>query len=127
MTTDLFINALLPPTRKLISLPLRGADWKALRKNDKIDEATRDRTYAYWHFEAALKELYFGESFALSRRPTQFVDLYHPILLFRIPSKRSSGHSGQSRCEQKSGNYLRCQITLVLTGEGAVIANNASE
>lgn len=126
MTTDLFINALLPPTRKLISLPLRGADWKALRKNEKIDEATRDRTYAYWHFEAALKELYFGE-FALSHRLTQFILKYYPILVFRIPTKRSSGHSRQSRCQQKSGNYIRCQTTLVLAGEGAAIADNASE
>lgn len=61
VTTDLFINALLPPTRKLISLPLRGADWKALRKNQQIDEATKDKIYALWHFEATLKEQYFGE------------------------------------------------------------------
>lgn len=61
VTTDLFINALLPPTRKLLSLPLRGADWKALRKNQQVDETTKERIYAYWHFEAALKEQYFGE------------------------------------------------------------------
>lgn len=127
VTTDLFINALLPPTRKLISLPLRGADWKALRKNQEIDETTKERIYAYWHFEASLKEQYFGECRATdSTTPNQNQSLF--ILFFlRISPKRSSGDSGQPRCEQKSGNHLCGKVTFVLAGEGATAADDASE
>lgn len=59
--TELFISALLPPSRKLLTLQLRGADWKALRKDEDLEKATRDRVLAYWHFEQELKEHYFGE------------------------------------------------------------------
>lgn len=58
--TELFMSALLTPNRKLLSLPLRGADWKALKKNTDVERSTRDRVLAYWHFEAELKEQYFG-------------------------------------------------------------------
>lgn len=61
VTTDLFINALLPATRKLKSIAQRGADWKALKKNDSVDAATRGKVYAYWHFEENLKDQYFGK------------------------------------------------------------------
>lgn len=61
MATELFINALLPPDRKLISFALRGADWKALKKNDAIDKLTKDQIYAYWHFETIIKDQYFGK------------------------------------------------------------------
>lgn len=57
--TDLFINALLPPDRKLISFALRGADWKALKKNDSVDKTTKDEIYAHWHIENSFKDQYF--------------------------------------------------------------------
>lgn len=56
------MNALLPQYRKLIPLTLRGADWKLLRKNEEIEKSTKDKIFAYWHFEANLKEQYFGKS-----------------------------------------------------------------
>lgn len=56
--TDLFINALLPPNRKLISFALRGADWKALKKNDTVNKSTKDQIYAYWHLETVIKDQY---------------------------------------------------------------------
>ncbi|XP_031631249.1 CCAAT/enhancer-binding protein zeta [Contarinia nasturtii] len=59
VATDLFINALLPPDRKLLSFTLRGADWKALKKNDNVDKMTKDQIYAYWHFETIIKDQYF--------------------------------------------------------------------
>lgn len=55
------MNALLPQYRKLIPLTLRGADWKTLRKNDEVDQNLKNNIYAYWHFEATLKEHYFGK------------------------------------------------------------------
>lgn len=58
--TELFMSALLAPNRKLLSLPLRGADWKALKKMEDVQKSTKDRVLAYWHFEAELKEQYFG-------------------------------------------------------------------
>lgn len=61
VATDLFINALLPPDRKLVSFSLRGADWKALKKDDSVDKTTKDQIYAYWHFENAIKDQYFGK------------------------------------------------------------------
>lgn len=61
IVTELFISALLPPYRKLTSLPLRGADWKALKKSD-ADKSTKDKVLAFWHFEAMLKDLYFGKA-----------------------------------------------------------------
>lgn len=61
VATELFINALLPPNRKLVSFPLRGSDWKTLKKDDNIDKSTKDQIYAYWHFENAIKDQYFGE------------------------------------------------------------------
>lgn len=67
--TELFINALLPPDRKLLSIPMRGADWKALKKNDNVDKSTKDKVYALWHYEATLKENYFGEHRPSDSRP----------------------------------------------------------
>lgn len=61
VTTDLFIDALLPSARKLMSIAQRVNDWKSLKKNDRLDNATRERIYAYWFFEDALKGQYFGE------------------------------------------------------------------
>lgn len=58
--TELFISALLSPNRKLLSIPLRGADWKALKKNSNIEKSVKDRIFAAWHFEAELKEQYYG-------------------------------------------------------------------
>lgn len=57
--TQLFISGLLPPNRKLLSLQLRGADWKSLRRQSDIDKHAKDKIYAYWQYEAMLKEQYF--------------------------------------------------------------------
>lgn len=58
--TELFMSALLSPDRKFLSIPLRGADWKALKKNNNVEKNVKDRIYAAWHFEAELKEQYYG-------------------------------------------------------------------
>lgn len=57
--TDLFINSLLPPNRKLIPLCNRGNDWKVL-KGKTLDKATKDQLYAYWHYENELRDQYHG-------------------------------------------------------------------
>lgn len=57
--TDLFINSLLPPSRKLIPLQNRGNDWKVL-KSKTLDKATKDQIYAYWHYENELRDHYHG-------------------------------------------------------------------
>ncbi|XP_058462181.1 CCAAT/enhancer-binding protein zeta [Malaya genurostris] len=57
--TELMLNSIMPAFRKLISLPLRGADWKNIKKLD-IDRTLRDRIFAYWHFEDALRDVYFA-------------------------------------------------------------------
>jgi ribosome biogenesis protein MAK21 len=57
--TDLFINSLLPPNRKLIPLQNRGNDWKVL-KGKTLDKATKDQIYAYWHYENELRDQYHG-------------------------------------------------------------------
>ncbi|XP_055538744.1 CCAAT/enhancer-binding protein zeta [Wyeomyia smithii] len=56
--TELMLNSLLPPFRKLISIPLRGADWKNVRKQD-LEKGLRDQIFAHWHFEDALRDVYF--------------------------------------------------------------------
>lgn len=60
--TELFMDVLLPPHRKLMSVQLRGADWKKLKKS-KISKENQKRVLAYWYFENELKEHYFGECF----------------------------------------------------------------
>lgn len=55
------MSALLSPNRKLLSIPLRGADWKALKKNNNLEKNVKDRVLATWHFEAELKEQYYGK------------------------------------------------------------------
>ncbi|XP_073842108.1 nucleolar complex protein 1 [Musca autumnalis] len=57
--TDLWKEVLLPAFRKLYSIQMRGADWKALRKDSNITKEQQRRIYAYWHFENELKDLYF--------------------------------------------------------------------
>lgn len=85
------MSALLAPNRKLVSLPLRGADWKALKKNVDIDKTTKDRIMAYWHFEADLKEQYFGMP---EKKILEIVSLYFTdIFVYRVPEKCTSGHS----------------------------------
>lgn len=57
--TQLFISGLLPSNRKLLSIQLRGADWKALHKNNDLNKSIKDKIYAYWQYESLLKEQYF--------------------------------------------------------------------
>lgn len=56
---DLWKKVLLPPHRKLLSLQMRGADWKLVRKSTNLSKERQQRIYAYWHFENELKEHYF--------------------------------------------------------------------
>ncbi|XP_055373375.1 CCAAT/enhancer-binding protein zeta [Condylostylus longicornis] len=57
--TELFMEALIPSNRKLISFQLRGASWKFLKKQENMNKSIKNKIYAYWHFENRLKELYF--------------------------------------------------------------------
>ncbi|XP_037933758.1 uncharacterized protein F23B12.7 [Teleopsis dalmanni] len=57
--TDLWKEVLLPPQRKLLSLQMRGADWKTIRKDTLLTKEQQRRIYAYWYFENELKDHYF--------------------------------------------------------------------
>ncbi|XP_075160643.1 nucleolar complex protein 1 [Haematobia irritans] len=57
--TDLWKEVLLPAHRKLYSIQMRGADWKALRKDTLLTKEQQRKIFAYWHFENELKDLYF--------------------------------------------------------------------
>lgn len=46
----------MPAHRKLIPFQNRGNDWKNLKNDAKLDKSTKDKIYAYWHFENELKE-----------------------------------------------------------------------
>ncbi|XP_062540804.1 CCAAT/enhancer-binding protein zeta [Armigeres subalbatus] len=56
--SELMLNSVMPMDRKLVSIPLRGADWKNVKKQE-LEKGLRDRIYAYWHFEDALRDVYF--------------------------------------------------------------------
>ncbi|KAH8260442.1 hypothetical protein KR038_000069 [Drosophila bunnanda] len=56
--TDLWQEVLLPPNRKLLAVHTRGADWKKLKKDDKLRNEQKRRVYAYWYFEGELKDQY---------------------------------------------------------------------
>lgn len=89
--TELFISALLSPDRKLLSIPLRGADWKELKKNNNIEKSVKDRILAAWHFEAELKEQYYGAYRTV-------IELGQSITLFncRILEEHAGSDSRQS-------------------------------
>ncbi|XP_016995599.2 nucleolar complex protein 1 [Drosophila takahashii] len=55
---DLWQEVLLPPNRKLLAVHTRGADWKKLKKDEKLRNEQKRRIYAYWHFESELKDQY---------------------------------------------------------------------
>uniref|UniRef100_A0A1I8P2X1 CCAAT-binding factor domain-containing protein n=1 Tax=Stomoxys calcitrans TaxID=35570 RepID=A0A1I8P2X1_STOCA len=57
--TDLWKEVLLPSHRKLYSIQMRCADWKAVRKNTDLTKEQQRKIFAYWHFENELKDLYF--------------------------------------------------------------------
>ncbi|XP_019894741.2 uncharacterized protein F23B12.7 [Musca domestica] len=57
--TDLWKEVLLPAFRKLYSIQMRGADWKAVRKDTNLTKEQQRKIYAFWHFENELKDLYF--------------------------------------------------------------------
>lgn len=59
--TDLWKEVLLPAHRKLYSIQMRGADWKAVRKSTDLTKEQQRKIFAYWHFENELKDLYFGK------------------------------------------------------------------
>ncbi|KAH8239062.1 hypothetical protein KR032_000340 [Drosophila birchii] len=56
--TDLWQEVLLPPNRKLLAVHTRGADWKKLKKDEKLRNEQKRRVYAYWYFEGELKDQY---------------------------------------------------------------------
>ncbi|XP_016955525.1 uncharacterized protein F23B12.7 [Drosophila biarmipes] len=56
--TDLWHEVLLPPNRKLLAVHTRGADWKKLKKDERLRNEQKRRIYAYWHFESELKDQY---------------------------------------------------------------------
>uniref|UniRef100_A0A182WLV7 CCAAT-binding factor domain-containing protein n=1 Tax=Anopheles minimus TaxID=112268 RepID=A0A182WLV7_9DIPT len=58
--TELMLKSLMPPHRKLITLPMRGSDWKHLQKQTNLDKSRRDTIYAHWYFEDQLREHYFS-------------------------------------------------------------------
>ncbi|XP_052894316.1 CCAAT/enhancer-binding protein zeta [Anopheles moucheti] len=57
--TELMLKSLMPSHRKLITMPMRGSDWKHLQKQADMDKSERDTIYAHWHFEDQLREHYF--------------------------------------------------------------------
>ncbi|XP_055914000.1 CCAAT/enhancer-binding protein zeta [Eupeodes corollae] len=57
--TDLIIEVLLPAHRKLLSIPMRAADWKALKKDESLTKEQQRKIFAYWYFENELKDQYF--------------------------------------------------------------------
>lgn len=59
VVTDLFINSLLPPHRKLIPLLNRGNDWKVL-KSKTLEKSVKDQIYAYWYYENELRDHFHG-------------------------------------------------------------------
>lgn len=59
VVSELMLNSIMPAFRKLISIPLRGADWKNV-KNLDLEKGLRDRIFAHWHFEDMLRDIYFA-------------------------------------------------------------------
>uniref|UniRef100_A0A182MRX5 CCAAT-binding factor domain-containing protein n=1 Tax=Anopheles culicifacies TaxID=139723 RepID=A0A182MRX5_9DIPT len=58
--TELMLKSLMPSHRKLITLPMRGSDWKHLQKQTNLEKSERDKIYAHWYFEDQLREHYFS-------------------------------------------------------------------
>uniref|UniRef100_A0A182K074 CCAAT-binding factor domain-containing protein n=1 Tax=Anopheles christyi TaxID=43041 RepID=A0A182K074_9DIPT len=58
--TELMIKSLMPSDRKLITIPMRGSDWKNVQKLQTLEKPYRDKIYANWHFEDQLREHYFA-------------------------------------------------------------------
>uniref|UniRef100_A0A1Q3F313 Putative caatt-binding transcription factor/60s ribosomal subunit bioproteinsis protein n=1 Tax=Culex tarsalis TaxID=7177 RepID=A0A1Q3F313_CULTA len=59
VVAELMLNSIMPTFRKLVAIPLRGADWKNVKKQE-LGKELRDRIYAHWHFEDALRDVYFS-------------------------------------------------------------------
>ncbi|XP_058066364.1 CCAAT/enhancer-binding protein zeta [Anopheles bellator] len=59
VVTELMLKSLMPASRKLISIPLRGADWRNVQRQE-LPKSIRDPLLAHWHFEDRLRELYFN-------------------------------------------------------------------
>uniref|UniRef100_A0A2M4CLL2 Putative caatt-binding transcription factor/60s ribosomal subunit bioproteinsis protein n=1 Tax=Anopheles darlingi TaxID=43151 RepID=A0A2M4CLL2_ANODA len=57
--TELMLKSLLPSSRKLIPIPLRGADWRNVQRQE-LSKSIREPLLAHWHFEDQLRELYFN-------------------------------------------------------------------
>ncbi|XP_052872144.1 CCAAT/enhancer-binding protein zeta [Anopheles cruzii] len=59
VVTELMLKSLMPASRKLIAIPLRGADWRNVQRQE-LPKTVRDPLLAHWHFEDRLRELYFN-------------------------------------------------------------------
>lgn len=55
---DLFTTSILPADRKLVSLQQRGAAFRKLKANTKLEKSYKEKVYLYWHFENELKDRY---------------------------------------------------------------------
>uniref|UniRef100_A0A182P3E6 CCAAT-binding factor domain-containing protein n=1 Tax=Anopheles epiroticus TaxID=199890 RepID=A0A182P3E6_9DIPT len=58
--TELMMKSLMPTHRKLITIPMRGRDWKNVQNLQTLEKSMRDKIYAHWHFEDQLREHYFA-------------------------------------------------------------------
>lgn len=92
--TDLWVSVLLPSTRKLYPLGLRGTHWRKLMECSDIDDLQKRRICAYWYFENSLKEKYYGKFILaaiklgeLSNTSRKNIQFLFPFPLFRISSK----------------------------------------
>lgn len=55
---ELFTSAIMPSDRKLYSLQQRGAAFKKLKVDTKLEKSYKEKVYLFWHFENELKDRY---------------------------------------------------------------------
>lgn len=89
------MSALLSSDRKLLPIALRGADWKELKKNSNIEKSVKDRILAAWHFEAELKEQYYGNVGTVCMCAKRCLKL-ETIFVRRIPEEHAGRNTRQS-------------------------------
>lgn len=109
----MFINALLPPDRKLISYALRGADWKALKKIENIEKSTLDQIHAYWHFETIIKDQYFGKIIFRLKFKFHSMMINLPFFFFGIEFLRNMQNAIQSGQEANKKQAIICASKLL--------------
>lgn len=55
---EMFTSAIMPSDRKLYSLQQRGAAFRKLKADTKLEKSYKEKVYLYWHFESELKDRY---------------------------------------------------------------------